>query len=262
MNLQMTKEQISGIIGAIISCFLLLLILFSIKYHFSRQLEVLSGIPVMFGNVDDAGGNMESMMTEVTPQPTVAQVIPENVPEPPIATQDRYQSLAVKEQKEAERARIAEERRVQEKAARKQQEQETQSRKINQQMSGLFGESTSGSRGNTQGTGTQGVSSGNATKGAASGVGGTGTYDLGGRGLGIGGLILPQYTVNEDGTVVVRITVDPKGNVIQAEIGRGTNTPSATLMNEALRAARSTKFESIQSTNNQQGTITYKFNLR
>ncbi|MDD3901378.1 MAG: energy transducer TonB, partial [Dysgonamonadaceae bacterium] len=58
------------------------------------------------------------------------------------------------------------------------------------------------------------------------------------------------------------ITVDPKGNVINAEIGRGTNTPSATLRNEALRAARSTKFESIPSTNNQQGTITYKFNLR
>ena len=261
----MTKEQISGIIGAIISCFLLLLILFSIKYHFTRQAEVLSGIPVMFGNVPDAGGNEESVMTEVIPepsQPTVTQSIPKNIPEPPIATQDRYQSLAVKEQNEAERARIAEERRIQEETARKQREQETQSRKINQQMSGLFGESTSGSRGNTEGTGTQGVSTGNSTQGATSGVGGTGKYDLGGRGLGSGGLILPQYTVNEYGTVVVTITVDPKGNVINAEIGRGTNTPSATLRNEALRAARSTKFESIQSTNNQQGTITYKFNLR
>jgi hypothetical protein len=41
--------------------------------------------------------------------------------------------------------------------------------------------------------------------------------------------------------------------VIHAEIGRGTNTPSATLRNEALRAAKITKFNAINSTNNQQG---------
>jgi len=67
--------------------------------------------------------------------------------------------------------------------------------------------------------------------------------------------------VNDYGTVVVNITVDPAGNVIHAEIGRGTNTPSATLLKEALRAAKITKFNAINSTNNQQGTITYKFNL-
>ncbi|HPD44094.1 MAG TPA: energy transducer TonB, partial [Dysgonamonadaceae bacterium] len=128
-------------------------------------------------------------------------------------------------------------------------------------MSGLFGENTAGSRGNTQGGGTQGVSTGNSQQGAPSGSGGIGTYDLGGRSLGPGGLAQPRYTVNDYGTVVVNITVDPAGNVIHAEIGRGTNTPSATLRNEALRAAKITKFNAINSTNNQQGTITYKFNL-
>jgi TonB family protein len=50
--------------------------------------------------------------------------------------------------------------------------------------------------------------------------------------------------------------------VIHAEIGRGTNTPNATLRNEALRAARSTRFNAITSMNNQQGTITYRFKLK
>jgi TonB family protein len=128
-------------------------------------------------------------------------------------------------------------------------------------MSGLFGEGSS-SRGETEGEGTQGVSTGSATAGATSGIGGIGSYDLGGRSLGRGGLVQPSYTVNDYGTVVVNITVDPAGNVIHAEIGRGTNTPSTSLRSEALRAARGTKFNAINSANNQQGTITYRFNLK
>lgn len=127
-------------------------------------------------------------------------------------------------------------------------------------MSGLFGEN-SGSRGETQGTGTQGISTGNATQGSSSGIGGIGTYDLGGRSLGSGGLAQPGYSVNDYGTVVVNITVDPQGNVIHTEIGRGTNTPNTTLRNEAMRAAKRTRFNAINSSNNQQGTITYRFNL-
>jgi TonB family protein len=127
-------------------------------------------------------------------------------------------------------------------------------------MSGLFGQEAE-SRGNSEGSGTQGVTSGNATQGSPIGTGGIGSYDLGGRSLGSGGLVQPRYTVNDEGTVVIDITVDPSGNVIRAEIGRGTNTPNTTLRNEALRAARSTKFNAITSMNNQQGTITYRFRL-
>ena len=89
----------------------------------------------------------------------------------------------------------------------------------------------------------------------------SGSYNLGGRSLGSGGLAQPRYNVNDYGTVVVNITVDPAGNVIHTEIGRGTNTPNTTLRNEAMRAARNTKFNAINSANNQQGTITYRFNL-
>ena len=74
--------------------------------------------------------------------------------------------------------------------------------------------------------------------------------------------VSPRYAVNEEGTVVVNIKVDPKGNVIDARIGRGTTTPNTNLRNEALRAARQTKFTEIDAVNNQEGTITYKFKLK
>ena len=75
------------------------------------------------------------------------------------------------------------------------------------------------------------------------------------------GLIEPKYTVDDYGKVIINITVNPEGKVISAEIGKGTQAPNSALLNEALKAARSTRFSVISSSDNQQGTITYKFNL-
>lgn len=258
-----TREKISGFIGTIIFAVLLLLILLFSYFTIASPPQELEGIPVMFGTEENAGGIAEAPMSEPNPVPVPS--VPDNAPEQPLITQNEEPSIDVNARREEERRKaqlLAEERRRQEEAARKQREEEARRREINQQMSGLFGENSSGSRGNTEGSGTQGVSTGNSQQGAPRGSGGIGSYNLGGRSVGVGGLIQPRYTVNDYGTVVVNITVDPAGNVIHAEIGKGSNTPSTTLRNEALRAARSTKFNAITSTNNQQGTITYKFNLK
>lgn len=257
-----TREKISGIAGTIVFAALLLLLLLFSYFKLYTPPQELEGIPVMFGNVENASGTTESPMNEISPAPTRPPSVPRHSPDEPLITQNNEPTIDVAAQREEERrrAQLAEQRRLQEEAARRQREEEARRREINQQMSGLFGEN-SGSRGETQGAGTQGVSSGNAAQGATSGVGGIGTYDLGGRSLGRGGLAQPSYSVNDYGTVVVNITVDPQGNVIHTEIGRGTNTPNTSLRNEALRAAQRTKFNAINSTNNQQGTITYRFNL-
>lgn len=257
-----TREKIGGIIGTAIFAIALLLILLFSYFTIYTPPQELEGIPVMFGNMDDAGGSVEPQMTEVLPTPQ-QQRIPQHTPREQLITQNTEPTINVEAQREEERRRrqLEEQRRLQEEETRRKREEEARRREINQQMSGLFGEGA-GSRGNTEGTGAQGVSTGNATQGATSGVGGIGSYDLGGRSLGRGGLIQPKYTVNDYGTVVVNITVDPAGNVIHAEIGQGTNTPDAALRSEALRAARSTKFNSINSANNQRGTITYRFNLK
>lgn len=257
-----TREKISGIIGTAIFFVLLLLILLFVSWKNRPLSDELEGIPVMFGNVEEALGATESPMNEVVPQPAQQPSIPEHSPKEPLITQETEPTInvAAKREEERRKAQLAEERRRQEEIDKRRREEETRKREINKQMSGLFGENA-GSRGETQGAGTQGVSTGNASQGATSGVGGIGTFDLGGRSLGKGGLAQPNYSVNDYGIVVVNITVDPQGNVIDAKIGRGTKTPSATLQNEAIRAAKRTKFNSINSTNNQQGTITYNFKL-
>lgn len=260
--MQITKEEIGGIVGTTIFTILLVLLLLFSYFTMASPPEELEGIPVMFGSTEDAFGFVEPPMTEITPVPSQETQIPEYSPSEPLITQTTEPTIDVEALREEERRRaaIAEERRRIEEAERIRRQEEARRREINEQMSGLFGESAD-SRGNTEGTGTQGVSTGNSSQGSPAGNGGIGSYDLGGRSLGSGGLVQPRYNVNDYGTVVVNIRVDPAGNVIHTEIGRGTNTPSATLRSEAMRAARNTKFNSINSANNQQGTITYRFNL-
>lgn len=264
--MEITREKTAGIAGTILFAILLLLILMFSYFTLALPPQELEGIPVMFGNVDEAFGSTESPKHEITPEPTPAPTpaAPKPTPNEPLITQKSEPSIEIAERREAERRQteLVEQRRREEEAERRRREQEeAKKREINQKMSGLFGENA-GNRGETQGSGTQGVSTGNATEGAKSGIGGIGTYDLGGRSVGPGGLIQPKYSVNDYGTVVVNITVDPNGNVIKAEIGKGTNTPNTALLNEARRAALRTKFNAINSTNNQQGTITYKFDLK
>lgn len=257
-----TREKIGGIIGTVIFTILLFLILLFSVFKLSFPPEELEGIPVMFGTTENAFGIAEPPITEITPTPTPSPEIPPYSPTEPLITQTTEPTIDVEAQREEERrkAQLAEERRAQEEAERRRREEEARKREINRQMSGLFGES-SGSRGNTEGEGTQGVSTGSATQGSPTGTGGMGSYDLGGRSLGSGGLAQPRYNVNDEGTVVVNITVDPAGNVINVGIGRGTTTGNTTLRNEAMEAAKRTKFNAINSANNQLGTITYRFKL-
>lgn len=282
------KDKIIGL-GATIG-FHLLIILALIFYTLdltpmARTAEDLGGVPVMFGNVPDAFGDDEPFgrgngdvgAEEATSPNVVEDPIPmventatktkpavSNTKEAPV-TQNLEETVAIKEAKkkaEEKKQQEADERRKKVEADRVAQQEAAKKGQINNQMAGLFGNGTgSGSRGNTEGTGTQGVPTGNASYGKTSGVGGWGSFDLGGRSLGSGGLIKPNYSVDDYGTVVVDILVNAKGDVVEATIGKGTNTPNTNLRNEALRAAKRTKFNTVSSVTNQKGTITYKFNL-
>ena len=286
--MEVQKDKIIGL-GATIG-FHLLIILALIFYTLdltpmARTAEDLGGVPVMFGNVPDAFGDDEPFgrgngdvgAEEATSPNVVEDPIPmventatktkpavSNTKEAPV-TQNLEETVAIKEAKkkaEEKKQQEADERRKKAEADRVAQQEAAKKGQINNQMAGLFGNGTgSGSRGNTEGTGTQGVPTGNASYGKTSGVGGWGSFDLGGRSLGSGGLIKPNYSVDDYGTVVVDILVNAKGDVVEATIGKGTNTPNTNLRNEALRAAKRTKFNTVSSVTNQKGTITYKFNL-
>ncbi|MBS1652716.1 MAG: hypothetical protein JSU07_11975 [Bacteroidetes bacterium] len=72
---------------------------------------------------------------------------------------------------------------------------------------------------------------------------------------------LPSDT-KEEGKVVVEITVDSQGNVIEANPnGRGTTTTSALLKAKAKQAALATKFNVDGRFEEQQGTITIVFSF-
>ena len=89
-----------------------------------------------------------------------------------------------------------------------------------------------------------------------------GMPNLGGRSLGEGGLPRPVYNVQDEGRVVVTITVNPAGHVIATSINRQTNTVNPALRKAAEDAAKKARFNAVSGLNNQTGTITYYFNLK
>lgn len=271
--MKITKEEIWGIAGSAIFCLLIALILYFTFLHTQVKAEE-EGVLVNFGTIDLATGTFEPKAEGENRQVQQEEVSPpiehpQQSESLPIITQNDEQTVAVetedkekieREKAEAERRRIAEEQR------KKAEEEKRRRDAINQQMANAFGagETPDGNEGTaTTGVGNQGSSEGNAPTGSYSGIGGVGDFDLSGRSLGSGGLQKPAYTAQEEGTIVVEITVDPRGNVINAEIRlRGTNIENANMRRSALEAARKTKFNAITGTQNQIGSITYIYSLK
>lgn len=94
------------------------------------------------------------------------------------------------------------------------------------------------------------------------GVGGE--YSLGGRGLGGDGrLPMPAYNIDEEGRVVISITVNRDGVVTNAVYQpAGSNTNNGELVSAARAAALRAKFVTDENAPEiQRGTITYNFRL-
>ncbi len=224
------------------------------------------GMSVMLGEVPDvwrAGGLSQVEVVS-------GQAVPE-VQEQELITQEEEETVAVRPKDEArkktekpvktETAKAEEVRRQAEaKAKRERREAEEAARK---RVAGAFGKGARmGNKGNAAGKGAQGSPAGTATSGAASGAGGYGTVSLGERSLGEGGLPKPVYNVQDEGTVVVDITVNPDGRVIATGINRQTNTVNPALRKAATDAAAKARFNAVGGVDNQTGTITYYFNLK
>lgn len=252
-----SKEKIEGIVATILFHLLLVLLLMFIVMD-RPPLEPEAGLSVVMGN--------EYAMTEVemAPQPPKPQVRPkpqEPKPEKPLITQNDEESVAIDSAKNAELEK--EKMRAEQEAERKRQEEEALN-KATSLMANAFGKGSSmGSKGNDKvDEGTSGSPEGDQETGAKDGSG-FGNFDLAGRSLaGNGKLPSPAYNVQEEGRVVVTITVDPDGNVIGTRINSRTNTTSQTLRTAAINAAKRTRFNAIGGVNNQEGTITYYFRLK
>ena len=291
----MKKNKVTGLVGTLVLHVVLLILLFLIAISKPESQEE-GGVPVMLGNMEMAQGYADPYtLTDVDildePQLPTEVSAPEPVPIPPVEsemiTQEDEPTIAVpkketpkpapkketvkketpkkepvkpKEKTEAEKRAEAERLAAEKKAAEERAAAEAAAKRI----AGAFGKGTQmGSKGNaTSGEGIQGSPTGNAADGQTSGVGGYGTFDLNGRSLGPGGLPRPVYNVQEEGRVVVTITVNPAGQVIHTSINKRTNTANAALRKAAEDAARKARFNAVGGVNNQTGTITYYFKLK
>lgn len=283
--MRLNKDDIYGLFGSCLFHVVIFLILwFSVLK--TKIPDEDGGVLVNFGNVDLAAGAFEPKYTgqqlpeETTTPPPPITASKLETPKEELITQDVEESVSLNEEKKKEEKRKKEleqkkQREAEEKERlRKQKEAEAKrvaeerrkkAEDISNKVAGAFGIGTAD--GNSQGdassgSGNQGSPFGNSDHGANEGVGGYGTFNLNGRSIGAGGLPRPAYTIQEEGKIVINITVDPKGRVILAEIGRGTNIDNASMRKSALDAAKKATFNSITGTNNQSGTITYIYKLK
>lgn len=258
--MKLERSQIIGILVTLVVHVLLALLLVLLVMRTPMQ-EEESGIPVMLGNAELAQGYTESyQFTEFSsvksdipniqnapltqPQPKVDEPL---ITQPDEPTVDMPTAEEIEAQRRAEAERQAAER-------------------VAQQMASAFGKGfESGSKGEAAepvAEGVQGIEEGAEEAEKATGFGVQGTFDLNGRSISGSGLPVPINTVQDEGRVVVNITVNPAGKVIATSINRRTNTVNPELRKAAEDAAKRAYFNQIDGIDNQSGTITYYFKLK
>ena len=196
----------------------------------------------------------------------------------PEATKKKLEKIEadkkIKEERDAERIRIrqeeAEKKRI---AAEQQRESDIMNRTKNALANSQNRGTSSTGEGIAGGPGNQGDPNGSINskvRGVGSGLGdkGSGTgdkgisYNLQGRGF--QALPPPKYDYQGEGRVVVEVSVDRSGKVVQATPGtKGSTTLDEYLLKVAKEAALGARFEVKQDAPViQKGSITYKFILK
>ena len=295
------REHKKGLVGTVVFHGVILLLLILMGFFTPLPLPGEEGILVNFGDSETGWGEEEPspLVQQDEPVQSSAEEGPAAVIPPPappskpareeVVTQSAEQTAALEaarkkreeerqQQLEAEQQRKAElERlRVEAEARKKAEEEKQRIAEIESRTKGAFGTPAGGSGGTGSGSGqSQGVTYPGGNQGVPTGDPNAGTYGQGGRGSGTSGSGIsyslsgrtatstpkPNYPGREEGTVVVKITVDQSGRVTQAEPGqRGTTTLNPDLHDAAKRAALQARFNVDNNAPAfQTGTITYRF---
>lgn len=286
------KPKIIAAIGTFIFYSILFLVLvYSVLERVVPETE--EGLEIALG-VEDFGAQD---FFEPTPASEVAQEL-ESIQESSVAepgveefqTQDIEESVSMQKQKseeelkrereEAEKRKLEQQKRLEEakkREAERQKQLAEQRRKdsiknaIAQQMSGFKGGGTgaggtgtesaskgvdgnsSGSKGNPFGTG-------DTQPGGLAAKGANNSYSLDGRSP-RGEIARPIYSEQVEGRIIISITVDKEGNVVEAKLKGGTIVENSVIQ-AAIAAAKKTKFNKIEGNHTQYGTITYNLKLK
>lgn len=227
-----------------------------------HQESYAEGIMIDFGDGDRGTGNTDMELSELAFEQ-------ESAPQPDARQQEMMTA-------QDEEAPVIEQRREPKKTEAAAQERPAEPvqapvatpkpREVNRRalFPGRTAQSTAPSEGETNGTGNQGNLAGAANAShAGTGTGTSGVaFDLSGR-QPIGELPKPGYTADDQGRVVVQITVNGSGVVTGASYRSvGSTTQNGQLVAEALKAARKARFTPAEGVEVQTGTITYIFKMR
>ena len=284
------SERGKGLVGATIIHLVLFVLLVIVSFSIPPPPETEEGILVNFGTGETGLGMIEpspqAIQEETSPPPPSNAAI--KTEEEPLLTQNDEEAPEVKKiDPEAEKKRLekieankkikeqAEAERIikqQEEIERKRIKAELQRQAdiMNRTKNALANSKNSGtnatSEGIAGGTGNQGSVTGSVdskVRGEGSGLGDKGiSYDLQGRGF--QKLPPPKYDYQGEGRVVVEVSVDRSGKVIQAVSGtKGSTTLDEYLLKVAKDAAMEARFEAKPDAPLfQKGTITYNFILK
>lgn len=286
----LTRERKQGLAVSAVTHILLAVLILLVTFKVKIPVPTEEGLLVNFGFDQTGEGLFEPAPQPASPPPPPPSAGAEaEAAEEAILTQDFEEAVEVEKkepspeeirrQAEARAAEIkrreeaeAERRRIEQETAERLKREDEQRRvdaaraRVSGALSNTQNTGTTGqSQGTAGGAGNQGVESGTPDApnyGQGSGLGTDGiSFDLGGREA--LSLFKPPYKIQQDGIVVVAVTVDRSGRVTDATPGiKGSTTLDENLLKLAKEAALKTRFKS----NNdapiiQKGTITYNFKL-
>ena len=240
------KDKTIAAVGTLVVHALIVLALFLMAFRTPLPLPGEEGVEVDLGMYNQGMGEVQPEKSAIPQQtPPSKPQEEENVKsKDDVVTQDTEETPSIKTEK------------------KKEQSEEPQP-VVNPKA--LFKGSDKSQEGGSQGItgqpGDQGNPNGLAGINKYEGQGGQGNgagYDLGGRGAKM--LQRPSKDFPEEGHIVVEIFVDQEGNVVRANIAKGTDITNTEMRNMALEAAKRSKFIADPTApEEQKGTITYTF---
>lgn len=298
MSSTISSDQKKSLAISLLLYATLLLILFFIRFWPPANMSELAGggggggVTVNFGDSDlGSGANYKSEVLEVKNQ---AKQIPiKATPDEAILSQENTtEESVVIPQKEKTKKTIVSVKEITKPVVVKPKV----SNNTNDALSSILKGSNKGGDGNDKTAGNKGKSNGSLSSngyygtggsGGGTGVGngtgngigtgsGYGSGSGGGSGSGSGGGTgyslgnrkavskpAPKYTCNEEGKVVVEVSVDRNGRTINAVAGiKGTTNTASCLLEQAKIAAMNTRWDaSSDAPEKQVGKIVYNFNL-
>lgn len=261
--------------SAAITALILMLFIFGILNYGLKYLDPPEeyGLAINFGDADIGSGEpveftkKSETQQEIEKEQVVEEVkeTPKEVIEEEIIADETSKEITVIEKKEVKKEPVKE---VVKKEEPKEKPKPKPSKETTDALNSLLnGNSSDGNpkgEGDDQKEGVKGNVNGDPNSNKYYGNEGTGSggnYNLAGRKA----LSKPieQPDCQEEGIVVVRITVDKNGKVISAEAGvKGSTNTAACLLKPAKEAALKTTWNADEKAPaNQVGTIIYKFRL-